>query len=181
MNNKMTIMSFLISKELWSLYNYRCDKLIWVIWKKFFKKAMRRGALVGAQGCRLRIQHCHCSSLGHCCGTGLIPGPGTSTCDEGLKKSNEELYITSLQWVKDHNAFTGTSRGASKFGLRWGWGGGDNWGGLRRTPRWPLLSGEQITSHLALKYLHSSFSKTAIWAEFPEESSQVSSEPNESG
>ena len=29
---------------------------------------------------RLRIQCCHCSSLGHCSGEGLIPGPGTSTC-----------------------------------------------------------------------------------------------------
>ena len=29
---------------------------------------------------RLRIQCCHCSSLGHCCGTGSIPGPGISTC-----------------------------------------------------------------------------------------------------
>ena len=27
----------------------------------------------------LRIQHYHCSSLGHCCGMGLIPGPGNST------------------------------------------------------------------------------------------------------
>ena len=28
----------------------------------------------------LRIQHCHCSSSGHCCGVGLIPGPGASAC-----------------------------------------------------------------------------------------------------
>ena len=32
---------------------------------------------------RLRIQHCHCScGMGHNCSTGLIPGPGTSTCQK---------------------------------------------------------------------------------------------------
>ena len=36
--------------------------------------------------CRLRIWHCHCSGLGHCCGMGLIPGWGTSAC---------------LRWVKN--------------------------------------------------------------------------------
>ena len=29
---------------------------------------------------RLRTQHCCCSSSGLCCGTGLIPGLGTTTC-----------------------------------------------------------------------------------------------------
>ena len=29
----------------------------------------------------LRIRHCHCSYSSCCCGTGLIPGPGTSECD----------------------------------------------------------------------------------------------------
>ena len=29
---------------------------------------------------RLGIQHCPCSSSGHCSGTDLIPDPGTSTC-----------------------------------------------------------------------------------------------------
>ena len=28
----------------------------------------------------LRIQCCHCCGSGHYCGTGSIPGPGTSTC-----------------------------------------------------------------------------------------------------
>ena len=28
----------------------------------------------------LRIHRCHCSSSGHCCGVGLIPGLGTSSC-----------------------------------------------------------------------------------------------------
>ena len=34
----------------------------------------------------LRIQHCHCSSLSYCCGMGLIPGQGTSTCCEHGQK-----------------------------------------------------------------------------------------------
>ena len=39
---------------------------------------------------RLRIQHCHCSGLGYCCGIGLIPGPGTSTfCGHGWKKKKK--------------------------------------------------------------------------------------------
>ena len=29
---------------------------------------------------RLRVWHCHCSSSGHCCDVGLIPGLGTSAC-----------------------------------------------------------------------------------------------------
>ena len=29
---------------------------------------------------RLKIWCCHCMGLGHCCGTGLIPGLGTSEC-----------------------------------------------------------------------------------------------------
>ena len=29
---------------------------------------------------RLKIQYCHCSSLGHCCGTGSFTVSGTSTC-----------------------------------------------------------------------------------------------------
>ena len=28
----------------------------------------------------LRIWHCHCTDLGHCCGTSSNPAPGTSTC-----------------------------------------------------------------------------------------------------
>ena len=34
------------------------------------------GVLLQCSG--LRIQHCHRSGLGQCCGIGLIPGPGTS-------------------------------------------------------------------------------------------------------
>ena len=30
--------------------------------------------------CGLRIWCCHCSGSGHCCGSGLIPGPETFTC-----------------------------------------------------------------------------------------------------
>ena len=34
----------------------------------------------------LKIRHGHCSSSGCCCGTGLILGPGTSTCHGKKKK-----------------------------------------------------------------------------------------------
>ena len=49
------------------------------------------GVPVGFSG--LRIQCCHCSGLGHCCGAGWIPGPGTSVCcGGGQKKCFEERY-----------------------------------------------------------------------------------------
>ena len=35
---------------------------------------------VSLQLSKLRIQHCHCSGLGHCCSEGSIPGWGTFTC-----------------------------------------------------------------------------------------------------
>ena len=60
----------------------------------------------------LRIQHCHCYRLGHCCGAGLIPGPGTSTCcwhgrknkkkkekNTNQNKSNEEIYMVRSKRV----------------------------------------------------------------------------------
>ena len=40
---------------------------------------------------RLRIQHCHYSAPGHCCGTHLTPCPGTSTCWEGRQKFNNKI------------------------------------------------------------------------------------------
>ena len=41
--------------------------------------------------CReLRIQPCHCNSLGHSCCTGSIPGPGTSTCFKGGHKNKNK-------------------------------------------------------------------------------------------
>ena len=36
------------------------------------------------------IQHYHCSSLGHCCGTGLVPGLGTSSCQKERKKEGRK-------------------------------------------------------------------------------------------
>ena len=39
----------------------------------------------------LKLQCCHCSSLGCCCGVGLIPGPGTSICGGcGQKKKKKK-------------------------------------------------------------------------------------------
>ena len=49
---------------------------------------------------RLRVQHCHCRGLGHCCGTGLIPHLGTSTChghSKKKKKDNKTKQNESLQ------------------------------------------------------------------------------------
>ena len=53
----------------------------------------------------LRIQHCCSSGAGHNCSTGLIPGPGTSTCYGcGQKQTNKQKSITEqthqLQWKR---------------------------------------------------------------------------------
>ena len=37
---------------------------------------------------QLRIQHCNCCGLGHCCGTDLIPVLGISTCQGGSQNKN---------------------------------------------------------------------------------------------
>ena len=39
----------------------------------------------------LRIWHCHCCGSGYNCGTGSIPGPGTSTCYGCAKEKKKEL------------------------------------------------------------------------------------------
>ena len=65
---------------------------------KHFSKARghKRGALkietsrVLLWHSRLRIWHCHCSGLGHHCGMGSIPGPGTSTCLGVAKKKKKK-------------------------------------------------------------------------------------------
>ena len=38
------------------------------------------------EGVPLRNQCYHCSGSGCCCGTGSVPGPGTSTCHEHSQK-----------------------------------------------------------------------------------------------
>ena len=49
----------------------------------------------------LKIQCCPCSGLGHCCGVGLIPGPGTSICCRRgqkikKKKKKQEHLLSSV-------------------------------------------------------------------------------------
>ena len=62
----------------------------------------------------LMIQHCHCSSLGHCYGAGLIPGPGTSTC-HGIwqKKKKKE----KKKRKKEGCSFFPTFKGFTRFNL----------------------------------------------------------------
>ena len=44
----------------------------------------------------LRIQPCHCCSSYHCCGTGLIPSLGTSTCHRCSQKKKKKMNITMV-------------------------------------------------------------------------------------
>ena len=44
---------------------------------------------------------CPCCSLGHCCGTGSIPGPETSAClgcSQKKKKRKENFQVNKNQW-----------------------------------------------------------------------------------
>ena len=45
-------------------------------------------------GSRLRIQCCHCYGSGYCCGTGSMPGPGTSACHKCNQKRMCRTIIT---------------------------------------------------------------------------------------
>ena len=47
----------------------------------------------------LRIQHCQCHDLGHCCGAGSIPDQETSAClGNGEKKKS--LITLHPPWTK---------------------------------------------------------------------------------
>ena len=48
---------------------------------------------------RLRIRHCHCCGSWCCCGTGSIPGPGTSACHGyGPQKKKRHHMAASINW-----------------------------------------------------------------------------------
>ena len=52
--------------------------------------------ILGALWCSgLRFWHCHCSSLGCCCGMGSISGPGTFSCHLYRKKKKKSVQITN--------------------------------------------------------------------------------------
>ena len=44
----------------------------------------------------MRIWHCHCCGMGHCCGLSLIPSLGTSTCYRHSKERERERERTLL-------------------------------------------------------------------------------------
>lgn len=51
---------------------------------------------------RLRKQHCHCYGLGHCWGTGSIPGPGTSTlCGYSKKMPPKHCYYFTVSMSQE--------------------------------------------------------------------------------
>lgn len=51
---------------------------------------------------RLRILCCHCYGPGCCCGTGSIPGLGTSSCQGTAKKEKKKkLDLASLPLIAD--------------------------------------------------------------------------------
>ena len=68
----------------------------------------------------LRIQRCHCSGLGHCCGSGSVPGPGAFTCHRHGQNKNKnktrwlcrDFYTFSEQPLghKTHLAVSGAEQ-----------------------------------------------------------------------
>ena len=50
----------------------------WIPLSLWTQKFLERG--VPRWHRKFRIQHCHCSGSGHCCGMGSVPGPGISAC-----------------------------------------------------------------------------------------------------
>ena len=69
----------------------------------------------------LRIHHCHCSSLGHGCGMGSIPGPGTSTCcKDGQKKKKKKTSSDFPLWLRSIRTPHGVHKDAvSNPGIIW--------------------------------------------------------------
>ena len=67
---------------------------------------------------RLRSQHSHCSSSGHCFGAGSIPGPGTSTCcrhgQKNKQTKNKQTTIKS-SIEAEMNEFKGKKRKTLEF------------------------------------------------------------------
>ena len=71
--------------------------------KTFEKKAPQRVPLLHIE---LRIW-CHCSGLGHCRGSGLIPAPGFSTCPGHGKNKQNQKPKTKPDQNKTSLFFTG--------------------------------------------------------------------------
>ena len=58
---------------------------------------------------RLRIWHCHCSSLDHCRDSGLIPGIGLFTCHRHGQKKKKKKRKESLSQALLPGSFTSIS------------------------------------------------------------------------
>ena len=61
---------------------------------------IKLGVLLWHSG--LRIQHCHCSSLGRCCGMSLVPGPSTSSCLTHSQKIKIKKKIKKRKKKESH-------------------------------------------------------------------------------
>ena len=75
----------------------------------------------------LRIQHCHWSSLGRCCGAGSIPAPGTSTCHGHGQKKKEPRGRERLNQQRESAAGQGRVGSGSPWAM-----GGMSRGGERK-------------------------------------------------
>lgn len=65
---------------------------VWEYWKRMHHNTSH-GVLLWHRG--LRVQHCHYSGLGHCCGMSSVFHLGTSTC-HGPKKQNQKAISYSV-------------------------------------------------------------------------------------
>ena len=58
-------------------------------------KRQKTGVLLWCR--RLSMWNCHCSSLGHCCGMGLIPGLGIYECCKSSQKKKKKRQRENLK------------------------------------------------------------------------------------
>ena len=99
-------------------------------WPKNNKKILKTFMGVPLWCSRLRIRCCHCSSSCGCCGSGLIPDSGTSTCHghaprlpATTTKKFLSLMLRTSAFMSSTNGiffffffvFLGTHRGTQKF------------------------------------------------------------------
>ena len=79
---------------LWSLLENEENYNSWT-WLSFLNKKLRFRVPLWLS--RIRTQHCHCSSLASCYGTGSLTGPGISTCHSTAKKRKKKKLQSSRQ------------------------------------------------------------------------------------
>ena len=129
-------------ENFFSNQNHQASKILYYNYNFVTARSEIQKDNSGTAGSRLRIWCCHCCGLGPYCGTGLTPGPGTSTCygHGQKKKDNSILWLgeAMIQWQKES--------GLINFSLPYSWCYGCFYFSVE------AVKGLSVLSHL-IKYL----------------------------